>query len=181
MTMLGHNNGPTMEAGFAFRKHAWTKARKSLIPTLPIEILRTRVQRAKDLGLPYKTYASVRASTGSDVIGFLFSNNALRVIRPNAPMPTDRLEKLTQTDAIKTALAHAPITLDHLNLDATGPAPHFAAKWSDIRELVQAPILRANLPRDGIIVVGDTTFEREWCDAGRLAGYIASSDFFAPL
>lgn len=180
MKMLGHNNGPTMEAGFAFRKHAWTKARKALIPTLPIEILRTRVQRAKALGLPYKTYASVRASTGRDVVGFLFSNNALRVFHNVDPVPMDRADKLAQLEAMKTALAHAPLTLDHLDLDATGTAPHFSATWSDMRRLVQNPIRAARLPCDGVLVVGDTVLEREWSDAGRLAGYISSSEFFAP-
>jgi hypothetical protein len=179
--MLGHNNGPTMEAGFAFRKHAWTKARAQLIPTLPIEILRGRVKRAKALGLPYKTYASVRASTGRDVVGFLFSNNALRVMRPMAEMPQDRSAKLAGIEALKTALAHAPITLDHLNLDASGPAPHFADKWSDIRELVQSPLRAVDLPLDGVLVVGDTVFEQEWSQAGRLAGYIPSTEFFAPV
>ena len=178
--MIGHNNGPTLEAGFAFRKHAWKKARAQLIPTLPIEILRSRVNRAKALGLPYKTYASVRASTGRDVVGFLFSNNALRVLQPHAPMPQDRTAKLAGLEALKTALAHAPITLEHLNLDATGPAPHFAAKWSDIRELVQAPLREARLPLDSVLVIGDTASEREWSEAGRLAGYIPSSEFFAP-
>ena len=63
MSQIGHNNGPSMETGRGFRVHAWSKARADLIPNLPIEILRGRVRRAKELGLPYKTYASVRAST----------------------------------------------------------------------------------------------------------------------
>lgn len=69
---IGDNNGPTLEAGFAFRKHAWTRARRNLLPNLPVEILKTRLRRAQELGLAYKTYASIRASTGRDVIGFLF-------------------------------------------------------------------------------------------------------------
>ena len=60
---IGHNNGPTMEAGYTWRKHVWTRARADLLPTLPIEVVRLRVKRAAELGLPYKTYASVRAST----------------------------------------------------------------------------------------------------------------------
>jgi hypothetical protein len=178
MSGLGHNNGPTMEAGFAFRKHAWTKARAALIPTLPIEILRTRVARAKAIGLPYKTYASVRASMGRDVVGFLFYNNALRVIAHAQSLPEDRAKKLSQVDAFKLALAHAPITLEHLCLDAIGPAPHFAENWSDIRSKVQAPIRALQLPREGVLVIGDTTSEREWSEAGRLAGYIPSVQFF---
>ncbi|MEP5762825.1 MAG: hypothetical protein ABJ327_26595 [Litoreibacter sp.] len=179
MSDIGHNNGPAMDAGFAFRKHAWTKARAQLIPTLPIEILRNRVTRAKELGLPYKTYASVRASTGRDVVGFLFSNNALRVFRANAEIPKLRADKLAKVVAAKTGLAHAPLTLDHLNLTANGQAPHFNAAWSDIRRLVQAPLHQSKLPFDGVLVVGDTTLEREWSDAGRLAGYLTAEQFFS--
>ncbi|MEM9350184.1 MAG: hypothetical protein AAGA47_07975, partial [Pseudomonadota bacterium] len=82
---IGHNNGPSMEAGYTYRKHQWKKAREALLPTLPLMIVRMRVKRAKELGLDYKTYAGVRASTGRDVIGFLFSSNALRLVRAELP------------------------------------------------------------------------------------------------
>ncbi len=41
------------------------------MPRLPIEVIRLRVRRAAELGLPYKIYAGVRASTGHDLVGFL--------------------------------------------------------------------------------------------------------------
>lgn len=81
MSGIGHNKGPTIEAGKSWRKHCWTKARRELLPTLPIEIVRRRVARAKELGLDYKSYASIRAASGHDVVAFLFSSNALRVSR----------------------------------------------------------------------------------------------------
>ncbi len=59
----GHNGGPTLEPGGAWRRHCWRKARADLLPHLPIEVLRTRVRRAGELGLDYRTYASVRAAT----------------------------------------------------------------------------------------------------------------------
>ena len=90
----GHNNGPTMEAGRAWRQHCWKKARADLLPHLPIEILRGRVRRAKDLGLEYKTYASVRASTGRDVVGFLFSSNAVRAFRKSPDLPAEHHKTL---------------------------------------------------------------------------------------
>ena len=176
--MLGHNNGPTMEAGFAFRKHAWSKARNALLPTLPIEVLRGRVKRAQELGLPYKTYASVRASTGRDVVGFLFSNNALRVIVKAGEVPQRRATKLAQIKASKLGLAARPIQLDHLDLDDWGVAPDLLDTWSKVRGKVQAPLLRAKLPFDGVLVVGDTALEREWSEAGRLAGFLPSDDYF---
>ena len=36
MAGIGHNNGPTMEAGESWRRHAWGKARARLLPVLPI-------------------------------------------------------------------------------------------------------------------------------------------------
>ncbi len=84
MALIGHNGGPGVEDGASWRRHCWAKARADLLPTLPIEVLRGRVRRARELGLEYKTYAGVRASTGHDVVAFLFSSNALRL---SAPMP----------------------------------------------------------------------------------------------
>ena len=40
MAGIGHNNGPTMEAGESWRRHAWGKARARLLPVLPIEVVR---------------------------------------------------------------------------------------------------------------------------------------------
>ena len=71
---IGHNNGPEM-TGLSWRSHCWRGARAQLLPTLPIEVVRLRVRRAAELGLPYKTYAGVRAQTGHDLVGFLFSSN----------------------------------------------------------------------------------------------------------
>ena len=186
---LGHNNGPSMEGGFAFRKHAWTKARADLIPTLPIEILRTRVKRAKALGLPYQTYASVRASTGRDVVGFLFSNNALRTIRDVKDLPAARAARLTTLEgAGLSCLTHPPLDPkaleEHLRKAHEVQviceyAPNLSAAWSDIRARVQAPLRQANLPLDGVLVIGDTVLEREWSEAGRLAGFVPSDVFFA--
>jgi hypothetical protein len=176
-----------MEPGYGWRKHSWAKARADLLQTLPIEVLRTRVRRAKALGLPYKTYASVRAASGHDVVGFLFSNNALRTIRNVENLPADRLEKLSHCAAIFAALVHRPLDPEALaqrlhdqGVNAfTDRAPHFADRWSDIASAVAAPLRRAGLPRDGVLVVGDTNFEQEWSQAGRLAGFISADQFFA--
>lgn len=180
---LGHNNGPSMEAGRAFRVQAWSKARADLIPNLPIEILRTRVRRARELGLPYKTYASVRASTGRDVVGFLFSNNALRVLRPGGAIEATRAAQLNALrDVALSALSHPPVTPEELaaqGMAHCAEAPHFSSAWSEIRRSVQAPLRAAKLPLDGVLVIGDTTFERDWSEAGKLAGFVNSDTYFA--
>ncbi|MDA8747361.1 hypothetical protein N9M66_04030 [Litoreibacter sp.] len=186
MSLLGHNNGPTLEAGFAWRKHSWAKARKELLPNLPIEILRGRVKRAKALGLPYKTYASVRAASGHDVVGFLFSNNALRMLNNAQSVPLDRVEALKAADAAFVTLVHRPVDpgvlSEHLSAlgiaMATGVAPHFADAWSEIAARVKQPLIDAKLPRDGVLVIGDTDHERDWSTAGKLAGYLRSDQYF---
>ena len=190
MSGIGHNNGPTMEPGHTWRKHAWTKARRDLIPnTIPIEILRRRVRRAKELGLPYKKYASIRAATGRDVVGFLFSNNALRFLSPSDRIPEMRVRKLIEIKARRMALVHGAVSPQSLlrvaeaqsvALDAVAKAPGWTAAWSDITEQVLAPIRQEGLPADAVIVIGDTVFEAEWSEAGKCAGFVNSTEYFTP-
>lgn len=181
MTGIGHNNGPTMEPGGAWRHYAWTKAREQLLPKMPIEVVRRRVNRARELGLDYKAYAGIRAATGRDVIAFLFSDNALRLLR-DSRLPADRDAKLAAlrlTDRL--ALVHPPhrpgIVLDRNPLlAAADTAPSSFAAWSDIRERVLA--LKGSLPADGIVVIGETWAERDWCEAARLAGFLSAERYF---
>ena len=87
MAGIGHNGGPGTGSGF--RAHCWTVARRELLgASLPVEVVRMQVKRAKALGLDYKTYAGVRATTGRDLIAFLYSSNALGVFRAVQPVGT---------------------------------------------------------------------------------------------
>ena len=183
---LGHNQGPSLEAGQAWRTHCWRKARADLLPNLPIEILRRRVARAKELGLDYKSYASVRASTGRDVIGFLFSSNALRVFSHATSLPKDRGDKLDALkDCSRIALVSQPLNPDHLataiakgQLDHAAVAPNFTTSWPGCRSAVQEAIAGRKLPADGVLLIGDTSLEREWSEAGKLAGYLPADRYF---
>jgi len=68
------------------------------------------VRRAKEIGLPYRTYATVRAKTGQDIVAFLFSNNALRIHRAGQGLPEKRAEKLKAVRRCgKLLAAHAPL------------------------------------------------------------------------
>jgi len=179
--MIGHNKGPSMEGGQAWRIHCWSKARKSLLKTLPIEILRVRVARAAEIGLDYKSYASIRAASGHDVIAFLFSSNALRVLPKSKVMPQGRVLKL---DALRNinqlAALHAPLNI----LPEGSPylesftAPNFRHTWGETRAIILDEIHARNLPRDGVVVIGDTSHERAWSEAARLAGYVSAERFF---
>ncbi|MFQ6548743.1 hypothetical protein AADZ90_012345 [Aestuariibius sp. 2305UL40-4] len=179
---IGHNQGPTMEAGYGWRRHAWGKARAALLPKLPVEVLRLRIRRAEELGLPYKTYAGIRASTGRDVIGFLFSTNALRLIRAGDVLPEDREAKLVALRACaRIAAAQPGFPLAELPvppLDHGFAAPSFAESWSAMRDRIAAPLREAGLPADGVVIVGETAMEREWVAAARAAGFLAADRYF---
>lgn len=182
MSDIGHNGGPSLEGGVSWRRHCWKSARESLLPTLPVEVVRLRVKRAKALGLDYKTYAGVRAATGHDVVAFLFSSNALRVSVLRPAMPEARALKLAEVQCGRLALAVAPLTpgmmeaANPLLLDGAHPAPYALAGFGEMRERVRAAL--GKLPSDQVILVGDLGLERDWCAAGRLAGYLPAERFF---
>ena len=183
---LGHNLGPTMEPGASWRKHCWTQARERLLPHLPIEVLRGRLRRAKELGLEYKTYASVRAASGHDVVAFLFSSNALRLLGANPALPQDRAEKLAALiECGRLAVISAPMRPEVALQAAMGVlqaafvAPGALASFSQAADLIR--VARAGLPGDRVLLVGDTALEQEWCAAGRLAGYVPAQQYFAAL
>jgi hypothetical protein len=184
MSGIGHNRGPSMAPGAGWRRYAWKRARAELLPKLPLEVVRLRVRRSRELGLDYKTYAGVRAATGRDLVAFLFSSNALRV-RPGAlRMSEERSEKLGDLRACgRLALIHLPldpgaVAAANPVLGSTGRAPAFTDGWGEIREKVCGVI--GPLPRDGVLVIGETGLEREWSEAGRLAGYLPAERFFEP-
>lgn len=181
MAGIGHNGGPET-SGLAWRSHCWRAARARLVPTLPIEVVRLRVRRAAELGLDYKTYAGIRASTGHDLVAFLFSSNALRVLRAGQPLPADRTERLSVVkDADRIGLAVMPLQAEALAkaapmLSATHPAPGHLASFAVARDHIRAAIGR--LPSDTVLLVGDHGLEAEWCAAGRLAGYLPAARYF---
>ena len=122
---LGHNKGPTLERGASWRRYAWTRARSELLPTLPIEVARRRVRRARELGLDYKAYAGIRASTGRDIVALLFSTGLLR--------PADSGRRLT------------PVT--------TAPSS-WTRRWARRRPMKPvAPVIRIRFPRKDIATI----------------------------
>jgi hypothetical protein len=181
MSGLGHNNGPTMESGGAWRRYTWTRARAELLPTLPIEVARRRVRRAGELGIDYRSYAGIRAATGRDIVALLFSSNALRLLRDDRidPARAQRLTALRQADLL--ALVHPPHDPAHTAvrnpiLLAAGKAPGLTETWGETRQRILA--LKGTIPADGVVVIGETHLERGWADTARLAGYIDADRYF---
>lgn len=183
MAGIGHNSGRVVEPGASWRKHVWTKARKQLMPTLPLEVVRMRVRRAQQLGLPYKTYAGIRASSGHDLIGFMFSSNALQVLRDGQALPSDRTAKLAALEnVVRTGLAHHPVTPPHLGalpgIDRAFDAPRFAQPWTAMRDQLRDVARAHGKPADRFLLIGATAFEREWAEAAQMAGYLSAAHFF---
>lgn len=178
---IGHDGGPALQ-GVAWRTHCWRKARDRLLPTLPVEVVRLRVRRAAELGLDYKTYAGVRACTGHDLVAFLFSSNALRVLRAGDSLPADRALRLTGIyGAGRIGLATPPLTPAGLQaaappLDAAFAAPLALGGFADARTRLRAAL--GGLPGDAVLLIGDHALEAEWCAAGRLAGYLPAARYF---
>jgi hypothetical protein len=179
--MIGHNNGPTLEPGTAWRRHCWGAARKALLPHLPIEVLRGRLKRASELGLEYRTYAGIRATTGHDIIAVLFSSNALELHKGKMQLATRIAEKLNQLRADRQGLATAPVQpadmLAAAPLQGANVAPPAFASFAAQRASLRAALGRC--PSDQALLVGAYEAEAEWCAAAHLAGYVPSAVFFA--
>ena len=182
MGLIGHNRGPALQPGAAWRRHCWTAAREALLPVLPVEVVRMRVKYARAMGLEYKTYASVRAATGHDLVAFLFSSNALRLTKGREVLPADRAAKLAGLACTRIALATAPLQpariLQNPELDAAHPAPFALAGFRQIAADIRAALDK--IPGDRVLLVGDTDLERDWCAPGRLAGYLPANSYFPP-
>lgn len=183
MEFTGHNGGPELDAPLAWRTHAWRRAREALVPVLPVEVVRLRVRRAQELGLDYRTYAGVRASTGRDVIGFLFSSNALRALRAGETLPEDRRLRLGAIiDADRTALVQPPLSpvvaARDWPVEAAVAAPAALLGWPAMRDRVRDILRMRGLPPDGVLVIGETALEREWAEAGRTAGFLSGDRYF---
>ena len=178
---IGHNGGPEM-SGVAWRTHCWKTARETLLPTLPIEVVRLRVRRAQELGLEYKTYAGIRATTGRDLIAFLFSSNALGLHRGRdlTGQVQDRLTRMKQVG--KIGLSVAPLTPDQLltlapMLDQSHPAPRPFAEFAEARQVLRAAT--GAIPSDAVLLIGSHGGEADWCATARFAGYLSADRFFA--
>lgn len=179
---IGHNQGPTLEPGVAWRRTCWTKARAELLgPRLPIEVLRLRLRRAGELGLDYRAYASIRAATGQDVVAILFSTNALRLLKARAADP-ERVAAVARVQgAAPEGLAIRPVTVDAALaavpvLSAAHPAPEPFARWSEARAVLRAAC--GKRPGDTVLLIGETAMEADWARAGGLAKFLPGDRYF---
>ncbi len=181
MSGPGHNGGPSMEPGASWRRHCWSAARETLLPHVPLEVLRGRLRRAAELGLDYRTYAGIRATTGRDVIAVLFSSNALDARAGTQPDAGKRARLAAIAGASRLGMAIRPLSPPVLHrlapeLDAAHPAPLHLSSFAETRSRLRDAL--GTVPSDAAILVGDHALEADWVPAGRLAGYISAQRFF---
>jgi hypothetical protein len=189
MAGIGHNGGPTMDGGRSWRRHCWGQARARLLPVLPVEVVRLRVRRAREIGLDYRTYAGIRATTGHDLVAFLFSTNALDLLRAGDRLAKAKADKLADLrDIVPAIAAQHPLRSDDVirvvaedaGLAACGGmAPGPSDGWATTRNAVLSLARLAGSPPDRMLVIGATTQERLWAEAGRAAGFLPAERFFA--
>jgi len=83
----------------------------------------------------------------------------------------------------RLAMLHAPLNVTEFSVvnpvfDVAARAPDLRDTWGDTRAKVHAITAARGVPGDGVVVIGDTGLEREWADAGRLAGFLPSTSVF---
>ncbi|WP_121064005.1 hypothetical protein [Chachezhania antarctica] len=186
--VMGHNGGPTLEKGHSYRTFMWRQAQKQLLPNaVPLMVVRMRVKRAAELGMDYKTYASFRQYSGQDILGLLFSSNALGILDPlrrGPAMPTKEREALERIEnAAKLVLVHAPLTpgvVAEANpvIDAAGTAPTLRESWSDTRVRLENFARAHHVSGNRLVIVGDAPLEQDWTAALRAAGYLPADRYF---
>lgn len=189
MSGIGHNRGPSLAPGTGWQKHCWTKARADLLPQLPIEVIRTRLKRAKELGLDYKSYASVRAKTGHDIVALLFSSNALRLLRANQDLAQAQAHKLRALEGCERLLTVAPplvpadvkarLAAQDVDITTAIAAPSIALTFGQTRDALRAALAPSKLPGDKVLVIGDTMLEADWATIARLGAFLPAETFFS--
>ena len=174
-----------MEKGRAWRTFQWRQAQKALMPkAIPLAVVKMRVRRARELGMDYKAYASIRQATGRDICGLLFSSNALRIMAGNAAMPEDRRAALaTVQGAERLALVQRPMGIaDVLSanpLDAAVRAPDLSLNWHQTHAVLRDFVVERRLVGDQVVLIGDTALEEAWLGPARAAGYLPAERYFS--
>lgn len=61
---IGHNQGPPLDPERSGRVFAWSRAVAKAWENPPIEVVRRRVARARELGMTYREYTAILLDTG---------------------------------------------------------------------------------------------------------------------
>jgi len=189
---IGHNKGPSLNTGLGWQKHCWAKARKDLLgKTIPIEVVRMRIKRARELGLAYPQYAAIMLGTGRDIVGFLFTVDGLHLrLRKRLEMPDqvqDKLQSLRKCNLMAFAPSGENPEAFRVELQQVAGAPFVAAapeprthiNWPDARSAIRAALDPLKLPSDAVVMIGTRDMEKQWAAAGKMARFIPASDYYS--
>ena len=186
---IGHNQGPPLDAAVSWRRHVWKKARKALVPRLPLEVVKRRVRRATELGLEYPQYASILLGTGRDIVGFLFTCDALGMELARGRVPESvrakldaliRAERLLGVEAPSEPkrLAAALDRNQGLVFAQAVALPGEQAPWAVGRDAIAGALAPLRLPSDAVVMVGTQPHHRTWADAAQMAKFLPADQFF---
>ncbi|MEL6574557.1 MAG: hypothetical protein AAFQ81_01595 [Pseudomonadota bacterium] len=192
---IGHNNGPSLDGARSWRRHCWKAAKKAVAPPAPLEVVRRRVARARQLGLAYPAYASILLGTGRDVRGLLFTAGALgltvagaldRLVRLDREK-AERLRALERCDRLILLPAGAPLAgvaealerQDRIAVAGLGSAPDEPASFTTRAAAMGTLLSTPGLPANTVVMIGTLPEERETAAAGRLAKFLAADLYFA--
>ena len=182
MSRIGHNEGPPLDPGRSWRRHVWKKAKADGLPKVGIETVRRHVRRAKQLGLTYPQYASIRIGTGRDVRALLFSAAALGWSRGTLPSPaSQRLLRVEGAEALllarlKNHRPGAPAKAGQIRFAAAGPPPKAP---EEARRAIRVVLDPLKLPGDAVVMVGADPKEARWAETARLAKFIPAAEWSA--
>jgi hypothetical protein len=179
---LGHNGGPPLDPAVTWRRHAWGVARKQLMKPAPLEVVRRQIRRAQALGLDYRRYSLIVLASGRDLGAFLVTGRAVGAPAPAAP----RVAKLAGVERCEILLMDERAAALAERLAAAGlfpaavaapPAP--GASFVAARAAIRAALDGRRLPSDAVLMIGEGAEQEAWAEAARLAGFVASSTYFA--
>ena len=187
MAGIGHNRGP----GTGRQRHCWKRSRAALLNNkLPLQVIRSRVRRAEALGLSYPQYASALMGAGRDIVGFLFTCDALGLrLRRSLEVPPHVSAKLARVHGARLTVfapeAEPPgpfraelETASGVVWHGAGPPPGPRDGWGAARAAVREILDPLGMPGKAVILVGSRDRDEAWSAAAGMAKYLAREAYF---
>lgn len=188
---IGHNKGPSLEPGAGWWTYCWKRSRNALVKkTMPLEVIRMRVRRAEQLGLAYPQYASVLLGSGRDIVGFLFTCDAMGLrLQRRLEMPDNvrtKLSGLVRCDRYAFApsgenpdLFRAELNeVSGMRFATAGTPPRDNASWREARQAISDVLAPMKVPGNAVVLVGTKRDEESWVAAAQMAKFIPATEYF---
>ena len=185
---IGHNRPP---GATGWQKHCWTKARKALVgERLPLEMIKVRMARARELGLSFPQYRSILLGGGRDITAFLFTAEGLHLrLARELEVPAAVRTKLAQIkrcdllalspsgevpEAFRSELAM--VTGATIADAAAAPEAHYS--WQAQRHAVRDLLNANSVPSSCVVMIGHGDAQQGWAQAAQLVRYLPRTEYF---